>query len=164
MSAFVWQTEFCLSIVDLSTAMKFRLHTIADIWRKVGVFWGGLMYPKRPAKPLTGWLQTVRHQSFSLKYHTILYLKGLQNCSFFCKTFKKKFAEFRRKSIFHRVTYWNRRSSGGQGSIPGRSGLRRPAVFQPLEIQGHIVPHWKALMSDCLEPAGQGLDRMFRVH
>ena len=30
--------------------------------------------------------------------------------------------------------------------------------------QVRVVPHWKALMSDCLEPAGQGLGRTFRVH
>ena len=34
--------------------MGIRLQTIADIWSKVGVLWGGLMYPKSPAKPLTG--------------------------------------------------------------------------------------------------------------
>ena len=27
---------------------------IADIWSKVGVLWGGLMYPKCPANPISG--------------------------------------------------------------------------------------------------------------
>ena len=34
------------------TATSFRLRTIADIWSKVGVHWGSLMYPKSPVKPL----------------------------------------------------------------------------------------------------------------
>ena len=64
----------------LLTAMKFRLHTIANIWSKVGVLWGGLMYPKHPAKHLTGCLHKVRHQSFPMRHYITLYLKGLQNC------------------------------------------------------------------------------------
>ena len=42
--------------------------------------------------------------------------------------------------------------------------LSNEVALQPLELQRLIVPHWKALMSDCLEPAGQGLGRTFRVH
>ena len=38
------------------------------------------MYPKCPAKPLTGWLQIVIHQSFQMRYYMSLYLKGLQSC------------------------------------------------------------------------------------
>ena len=55
------------------------------------------MYPKSPAKPLTGWLQTVRHQIFPLRYYRTLYLKGLQNCG------PSKFAGKRKK-----LTFWVR--------------------------------------------------------
>ena len=55
------------------------------------------MYPKRPAKPLTGWLQTVRHQIFPLRYYRTLYLKGLQNCG------PSKFVVKRKK-----LTFWVR--------------------------------------------------------
>ena len=127
----------------LHTATRFRLHTIADIWSKVGVLWGGLMYPKHPAKPLTGWLQIHRNQIFPMRYYMSLYLKGLQNCSPSKLAVKKKCWYFGFEATFFVILCSNR---WGPGSIPGRGELWRPAVLQYLDIQGHVVPHWKALM------------------
>ena len=113
------------------TAMKFWLYTIADIWSKVGVLWGGLMYPKSPAKPFTGWLQTVRHQIFPLRYYRTLYLKGLQNCGPSKFAVKRKKLTFWVRGYFFAILYSNRRSSGGPGSIPGR-GFEGPQLCSPL--------------------------------
>ena len=38
-----------------------------------------------------------------------------------------------------------------------------PAVLQPLEIQGCVVPQWKALISDSLELTKKGRDSNFKV-
>ena len=48
------------------------------------------MYPKHPAKPLTGWLPKGGHQSFPMRYYMTLYLKVLQNCGPSKLAIKKK--------------------------------------------------------------------------
>ena len=62
------------------TAMKIRLHTIADIWSKVGVLWGHLMHPKQPLKLISSKLPKKGDESFQMRYYMTLYVKGLQNC------------------------------------------------------------------------------------
>ena len=81
---------YLISQLFHSTAMKIRLHTIAILWRKIGVIHDAITYPKSAATPLTDWLQTVGHQSFPMRYYTSLYLKGLQNCGPSKLAIKKK--------------------------------------------------------------------------
>ena len=57
---------------NIFTAMNFWLHTIAILWSKIGVIPEGITYPKSAATPFFGYLQTVRDQSFSLRYYTTL--------------------------------------------------------------------------------------------
>ena len=38
---------------DKLTVSENEYGPMADIWSKVGVLWGGLMYPKRPANPIS---------------------------------------------------------------------------------------------------------------
>ena len=54
---------------------------IADIWSKVGVLWGGLMYPKHLAKPFSSYLLKGEHQSFQMRYNMTANFDGPQFCS-----------------------------------------------------------------------------------
>ena len=131
------------------TAMKFRLHTIADIWSKVGVLWGGQMDPKHPLRPLTGKLPKGGHESFQMRYYMTLYVKGLQNCG----PSKIAPAGYRTRAGQRRsICYTKPRSNVScrimQGIFFDRQ-LWRSAVLQPFEIQGHVIPHWKGLITGC---------------
>ena len=39
----------------------------------------------------------------------------------------------------------------------------QPATFQPLEVNGQLVPFWKHPISHCLEPGGHAGGRTFRA-
>ena len=133
----IWSIQSC----DLHTAMKFRLYTIADIWSKVGVLWGGLMSPKHPAKPFSGWLPKGEHQSFPMRYYMTLYLKVLQNCG------PSKFAPAGYRTRACAITTYIKCSLEPKMSAFFDRQLWRSAVWQPLEIQRLIIPHWKGLIT-----------------
>ena len=101
------------------------------------------MYPKHPAKHLTGWLPKRGHQSFPMRYYMTLYLKGLQNCG------PSKSAPYRTRAW--RLVYKIAKNvaSNPKYQLFFDRELWRSAVWQPLEIQRLIIPHLKGLMSGC---------------
>ena len=119
------------------------------------------MYPKRPTKPLTGWFQTVRDQSFPLRYYTTLYLKGLQNCRPSKLAVKKKADILGSRLRFSRfyVVIAEARVRYPEGAVFGRG-----AALQPLELQRLIAPFWKPLTHTILGLEAQGRGSTFRVH
>ena len=72
----------------------------------------------------------------------------------------KKSWYFGFEATFFAILCSNRR---GPGSIPGRGGLWGPAALQPLDLQGCIIPHLKALTHTILGLEAQGRVSIFRV-
>ena len=135
------------------TAMKFWLWTISILWSKVGVIQEGLTDLKSTAMPWLSNPWTARHQSFQMRYYRTWYLRGLQSCRPSKLVVKKNSWYFGFEATFFAILCSNRR---GPGSIPGRGGLWGLAALQPLDLQGCIIPHLKALMSGCSGVRGLG--------
>ena len=62
------------------SAAHLKFYAISDLLSKM-VFFKRVWQPLKvmPRLQLVAWLQTVRYQSFPMRYYTTLYLMGLQN-------------------------------------------------------------------------------------
>ena len=119
--SFTIKVNFWIEVLKSYTAMKIRLHTIAILWRKIGVIiHDAITYPKSAATPLTGWLQ----------WGTI------QPCiSRGCNTADLQSWHFGFEATFFAILYSMSRSSGGPGSIPGRADFESPQLCSLLSYK-----------------------------